>query len=63
VDSLVIQDPFQMGYQALLTAVKHLNGQPFTRIVDLAPRLIDRQSLNDAGVQIQLHPDLQKYLE
>ena len=52
-----------MGYQALLTAVKHLNGQPFTRIVDLAPRLIDRQSLNDAGVQIQLHPDLQKYLE
>ena|SRR5271170_6105218 len=63
VDSLVIQNPFLMGYQAVLTAVKHLEGQPVTRIVDLAPRLIDRESLHDASVQIQLHPDLQKYLE
>lgn len=63
VDSLVIQDPFLMGYQAVLTAVKHLQGQPVTRMVDLAPRLIDRESLQDASVQIQLHPDLQKYLE
>ena len=63
IDSLVIQNPFEMGYQAVLTAVKHLNGQPVTKMVDMAPRLIDRENLKDAEVQAHLHPDLRKYLE
>ena len=63
VDSLVIQDPFKMGYQAVLTAVKNLRGQPVDKFMDLAPRLIDRQNVKDADIQAQLHPDLQKYLQ
>ncbi len=63
LDSLVIQDPFKMGYQAVMAAVKHLKGEPVTKIVDLEPRLIDRQNLNASDVQAQLHPDLKKYLE
>jgi ribose transport system substrate-binding protein len=63
VDSLVIQDPFKMGYQTLMAAVKHLQGEQVTKIVDLEPRLIDRQNLNAPDVQSQLHPDLKKYLE
>jgi ribose transport system substrate-binding protein len=63
IDSLVIQDPFQMGYQSVATAVKHMQGQPVTKIVDMPPRLIDSQNLNDPDVQAQLHPDLKKYLE
>jgi ribose transport system substrate-binding protein len=63
VDSLVIQDPFKMGYQSVQAAVKHLHGETVTKIVDMEPRLIDRQNLNSADVQAQLHPDLTKYLE
>ena len=63
LDSLVIQDPFKMGYQAVMAAVKHLQGEPVAKIVDLEPRLIDRQNLNTPDVQAQLHPDLKKYLE
>jgi len=63
LDSLVIQDPFKMGYQAVMAAVKHLQGEAVTKIVDLEPRLIDRQNLNAPDVQAQLHPDLKKYLE
>jgi ribose transport system substrate-binding protein len=63
LDSLVIQDPFKMGYQAVMAAVKHLQGEPVTKIVDLEPRLIDLQNLNAPDVQAQLHPDLKKYLE
>ncbi len=63
VDSLVIQDPFQMGYRAVMTAVKHLRGEQVTKIMDLEPRLISLENLNDPEVQTQLHPDLQKYLE
>jgi ribose transport system substrate-binding protein len=62
VDSLVIQDPFKMGYQAVMAAVKHLQGEAVTKIVDLEPRLIDRQNLSSPDVQAQLHPDLKKYL-
>jgi ribose transport system substrate-binding protein len=63
IDSLVIQDPFLMGYQSVITAVQHLQGQPVTKIMDMQPRLIDRDSLNDPEVNAQLHPDLKKYLE
>lgn len=63
IDSLVIQDPFQMGYRTVMAAVQHLDGRPVTKIVDLAPRLIDRGNLNAPDVQAQLHPDLKKYLD
>ena len=63
VDSLVIQDPFQMGYQSVMTAVQHLDGKPVTKIMDMAPRLILRENLSDPTVDAQLHPDLKKYLE
>ena len=63
IDSLVIQDPFQMGYIAVTTAVKHLNGQQVTKMMDMQPRLIIRESLDDPAVDAQLHPDLKKYLE
>jgi ribose transport system substrate-binding protein len=63
LDSLVIQDPFKMGYQAVMAAVKHLQGEAVTKVVDLEPRLIDRENLNAPDVQAQLHPDLKKYLE
>jgi ribose transport system substrate-binding protein len=63
LDSLVIQDPFNMGYQTVMAAVRHLQGQPVTKIVDLDPRLIDRNNLSAPDVQAQIHPDLKKYLE
>ncbi len=63
IDSLVVQDPFKMGYESIIAAVRKLNGQPVTKINDLAPRLIEKANLNDPDVQAQLHPDLKKYLE
>ena len=63
IDSLIVQDPFKMGYESILAAVNKLKGQPVQKINDLAPRLIEKSNLNDADVQAQLHPDLQKYLK
>src|SRR5258708_23875767 len=40
LDSLVIQDPFTMGYQSVMTSVKHLQCDPLTKIVNLVPRLV-----------------------
>ncbi len=63
IDSLVVQDPFRMGYEAVTAAVKKLNGEQVTKINDLEPRLVDLKNLNDPEVQAQLHPDLKKYLQ
>ena len=63
IDSLVVQDPFKMGYESVVAAVQTLDGKPVKKIQDLAPRLIDKANLHDADVQAQLHPDLKKYLE
>lgn len=62
IDSLVVQDPFKMGYEAVIAAIKKLDGQPQQKINDLEPRLIDLQNLDNPDVQTQLHPDLKKYL-
>ena len=62
IDSLIVQDPFKMGYESVIAAVKKLDGQEVLKILDLEPRLIDLQNLDQPDVQAQLHPDLRKYL-
>lgn len=63
IDSLIVQNPFEMGYESVKTAVAKLDGKPVRKIQNLAPRLVTRQNLHDPDVDAQLHPDLKKYLE
>ena len=63
IDSLVIQNPFKMGYESVMSALNHLAGQPVMKINNLPPRLIEKGNLDDADVQAQVNPDLKKYLE
>jgi ribose transport system substrate-binding protein len=63
IDSLVVQNPFEMGYQSVMMAVKRFKGEPVPKIDDLAPRLVDLSNLNEPDVQAQLHPDLKKWLQ
>jgi len=63
IDSLVVQDPFKMGHDAVIAAVERLKGGTPQKIQNLAPRVITRDNLNDPEVQKQIHPDLDKYLK
>lgn len=63
IDSLVVQDPFRMGFEAVQAAVKTLRGQRPPRLNNLPARLVTRENLFDPDVQRQLNPDLKKYLE
>jgi len=63
IDSLVAQDPFRMGHDAVIAAVEKLKGGTPQKMQNLAPRVITRENLNDPDVQKQLHPDLDKYLK
>lgn len=62
IDSLVVQHPFKMGYEAVLSAVKSFRGEKVSKIQNLAPRLVTRDNIDQPEVQEQLNPDLKKYL-
>jgi ribose transport system substrate-binding protein len=63
VDSLVVQNPFKMGYESVKSAVAALDGKPVEKIDNLAPKLVSMANLNEPEVQAQVHPDLKKYLD
>ena len=63
IDSLVVQDPFRMGYECVKSAVAHLSGQPVPKINNLEAKLVDRDNMNTPDVQARINPDIKKYLE
>lgn len=63
IDSLVVQDPFRMGREAVMAAVEKLNGKTPVKVNNLAPTLVDLSNLNTPTIQAQLLPDLKKYLQ
>jgi ribose transport system substrate-binding protein len=62
IDSLVVQNPFKMGYESVMSAVRHLKGEKVEKIQNLAPRLVTKADLDDPEVQSQLNPDIKQYL-
>ncbi|MBI5086071.1 MAG: substrate-binding domain-containing protein, partial [Acidobacteria bacterium] len=62
IDSLVAQDPFQIGYRSVQAAFQAMNQLPVEKVQKLAPRLLRRQDLDSPDVQKLLNPDLKRYL-
>jgi ribose transport system substrate-binding protein len=62
IDSLVVQHPFHMGYQAVITAVNTLNGQTPEKIQNIEPQLVTKENIDTADVQERINPDLKRYL-
>ena len=63
IDSLILQDPFQIGYQGLKTLLDLKGGRTPPKRIDLPPTLVTRENLIDPKVQKLLNPDLDRYLK
>ncbi len=63
IDSVVVQDPFRMGYEAVKTAVQKINGGTPQKIINLAPLVVTRENLNQPDVEARIHPEIEKYLK
>jgi ribose transport system substrate-binding protein len=63
IDSLVVQDPFKMGYESVMAAMKKIRGETPQKINNLAARLVLKEDLDKPEVREQLNPDLKKYLK
>ncbi len=62
IDSLIVQDPFRMGYESVKSALAYLDKRPVQKINNIEPKLVDRENLNTPEVQERVNPDLKKYL-
>lgn len=63
IDSLVIQDPFEIGYQGLRTLLDFRAGRTPPKRIDLPPVLVTRANLDDPKIQKLLNPDIARYLK
>jgi ribose transport system substrate-binding protein len=55
---LVLQDPFDMGYRSVRTAVAHLRGEPYERNGTTAVVLATPENMREPSVARLLRPDL-----
>jgi ribose transport system substrate-binding protein len=62
IDSLMVQNPFQMGYDAVRDIALKLKGQTPPAETDTGVTLVRAQDLGRADIQKILFPDIQQYL-
>jgi ribose transport system substrate-binding protein len=63
LDGVVLQNPFEMGYQGVKTMVAHLKGQPVEARVDTGVTIVTPDNLDTAASKALLNPPLSEYLK
>jgi ribose transport system substrate-binding protein len=63
IDSLIVQDPFQMGYNSFAAAVTKLKGGTPDHIQNIQPALVTHDNMDSPGVREKINPDIEKYLK
>ncbi len=51
LDSLILQNPYKMGYEGVKTIIRHLKGEKVDKQVDTGVELITRDRLKDPKIQ------------
>src|SRR5205085_11812506 len=63
IDSLIVQDPFRMGYEATKAIGMKLRGEAPVAHMDSPALLVKKEDLKKPDVKALLFPDLKKYLQ
>ena len=63
IDALVVQDPFNIGYEAVKTVIAAMKGQTPEKRIDSPATIVTLDTLSDPKIDALLHPDLDKYLQ
>ena len=62
IDSLVVQDPYKMGYEGVKAIIDHLAGKKVPKRIDTGVFVVTRANLKTDAIQKIISPDLKKYL-
>ena len=61
IQSLVVQDPFRMGFEAVKTLVDKLNGITPPKQIDLPARVVAKDDLEKPEIHELLYPDVKRF--
>jgi ribose transport system substrate-binding protein len=56
IDALVVQDPFNMGYQGVKTMAYVLRGEEVAKRIDTGAKLVTKANMNEPEIKNLLHP-------
>jgi ribose transport system substrate-binding protein len=62
LQGLVVQDPMAIGYESVLTMVRHLKGETVPRRIGTRLALVTRENMDQPEIRDLLHPPLARYL-
>ncbi len=62
IQGLALQDPFNMGYLGVKTAVAVIKGDKFEKRIDTGITMATKDNVNDPKINTLLTPDLKKWL-
>jgi ribose transport system substrate-binding protein len=62
VDSIVVQNPFRMGYESTKAIGMKLRGESPARLQDSGATLVRKEDLERPEIKELLFPDIQQYL-
>jgi ribose transport system substrate-binding protein len=62
IDSIVVQNPFRMGYESTKAIGQHLRGQTVNKMIDSGATLIKPEDLEQAEIKALLFPNIEQYL-
>ena len=62
IDSIVIQDPFKMGYESTKAVALHLSGEEPVREIDSGAYLVLPENVDTPEMHERLFPDIAKWL-
>lgn len=62
IDSLVLQNPFRMGYLAVQTIVDRLHGKTPPKRIDTGATVVTAANLSEPAIQELVNPPIDKYL-
>jgi ribose transport system substrate-binding protein len=63
VQGLAVQNPMLMGYLAVMTMIRHLQGEPVEKRIDTGVVLISPENMAQPEMNDLLHPPYDKYLK
>lgn len=63
IDSLVVQNPFRMGYLAVSALIQNLQGKVPEKRIDTGATVVTKDNLTQPAVQELLNPPIDKYLK
>ena len=62
VQGLIVQNPFFMGYQGVMTLVEHLDGKKVEKRIDTGVRLVTKENMQEPEIRDLLHPPIKEYV-